>query len=155
MKHLIVLISLFVISFSFSQKNEIKIKVFIKMELDSTCFRKQKLYSKEENGIIFNNECKSGGSFLFSDQRKSDTISISKLKKYKISSIENIESIENKWRNDRFKEVQEKNKKERTHTLPYHIFDKNYIFETFIIEIISKEKFVIYPVTWRGQGVKQ
>ena len=155
MKHIIVLISFFFFYFSFSQNNTKKIKIFIIMELDSSCFRKQKFYSKEENGIILNNECKSESSFLFSDKSISDTICISKLKSYKISSLENIKSIEKKWRQDRFKEVQNKNKKEGKQTLPYHTFDKNYIFETYIIEVISKEKFVIYPVTWRGQGIKE
>ena len=155
MKHITAIISFLFISFSYAQNNKKEIKIFIKMELDSSCFRKQKFYSKEERGIIFNNECKSGGSFLFSNKSKSDTICISKLKKYKILSMEDIKSIEKKWREDRFKEFQERNKKEGKITLPYHIFDKNYIFDTYIIEVISKEKFVIYPVNWRGQGVMQ
>ena len=68
------------------------------MELDSSCFRKQKFYSKEEKGIVLNNECKSDGSFLFSDKSISDTICISKLKRYNISSMENIKSIEKQFR---------------------------------------------------------
>lgn len=155
MKHIIVLISFLSFQFSFSQKNEKKIKIFIKMELDSACFRKQKFYSKEENGIILNNECMSGGSFLFNEKSKADTICLSKIKNYKISSIDDVKIIEKKWREDRFKEVQEKNKKEGRIILPYHTFDKNYIFDTYIIEILSKEKFIIYPVTWRNQGIKK
>ena len=47
---------------------------------------------------------------------------------------------------------QTENKKENKYTSPIHTFDKNYIFNTYIIEIISDEKFVIYPVIWRGEG---
>lgn len=153
MKHIIVLISFFVFLFSFGQQNENKIKIFIKIELDSTKFKTQKFYNEEEKGIVFID--KSRESFLYSNKKKADTISILKFKHYKISSMVNVKIIEKKWRKDRFKEVQEKNKKEGKQTLPYHIFDKNYIFETYIIEVISKEKFVIYPVTWRGQGIKE
>ena len=33
------------------------------------------------------------------------------------------------------------------------IRNKNWVFHTNLIEIISKEKFVIYPVVWRNEGV--
>lgn len=155
MKIIIVLINLFILSFSHSKQKNEQIKIYLKMEIDSNCFRKQKFYSKEENGIILNNECNSGGSFLFSDKSIADTICISQLKNYKITTIEEVKKTEKKWRQEKFKEVQSKNKKDGGYTLPYHTFDKNYIFETFIIEIISGEKFIVYPVTWRGEGIKQ
>lgn len=155
MKTIIVLISLFIYSMSFSQKNNEQLKIYIKLEIDSSCFRKQKFYSNEEKGIIINNKCLSGDSFLFSDKSKADTICMSKLNKYKISSIDEIKKTEKKWRKEKFKEVQEKNKKEGKYTLPIHTFDKNYIFKTYIIEVISEEKFILYPVMWRGEGIKQ
>ena len=154
MKISIVIIN-FLISFSlFSQQRKDQIKINIQLELDSNCFRKQKFYSAEEKGVILNNECKTGPSFLFSDNCKADTLSISKLKNYKVSSIEEIKKMEKKWRKERFKEVQKKNKETGTYNLPIHTFDKNYIFETYLIEIISDQQFVVYPVKWRGQGIK-
>ncbi|WP_221259282.1 hypothetical protein [Flavobacterium okayamense] len=155
MKIFIKLIVFLMFCFSFGQKNTNKIKVYVKLEIDDTCFRKQKFFSEEEQGIIFNNQCKSGDSFLFKKTSTSDTICITKLKKYKISSSAKIKEIEKKWRKDKFTEVQQKNKREGRLTLPYHTFDKNYIFETYLIEKISDDKFVVYPVIWRGQNVKQ
>lgn len=155
MKTIIVLISLFYHSMTFGQLNNKQIKIFLKLEIDNSCFRKQKFYSKEENGIIINNECNSGGSFLFSDKSKADTLCISKLNDYKIYSTDEIKKNKKKWREEKFIEVQKKNKQEGKFTLPIHTFDKNYIFNTYIIEIISDEKFVIYPVIWRGEGIKE
>src|SRR5690606_9992062 len=149
-----VIISLLVTSLAFSQNKE-QIKIYLKLELDSLCFRKQKFYSEEEKGIILNNKCKSGSSFLFSDTSKADTLCISTLKKYKTSSIDEIKKIETKWREQKFKEVQKKLKETGKYPLPIHTFDKNYIFDTYILEIISNEKFVIYPVKWRGQGIQK
>lgn len=155
MKAILLTISLFFFSFTNAQNKQQGIKIYIKMEFESDCFRKQKFYSSEEKGIVFNNQCKKGNSFLFSDDKKSDTLTINELRAYKISSIEEIKKTEQEWRTEKFKDVQEKNKKEGGHSLPIHTFDKNYIFDTYIIEIISDEKFVIYPVKWRGQGIKQ
>ena len=36
----------------------------------------------------------------------------------------------------------------------YQFYDRNDIFETYLIEIISKNHFVIYSVKWRNQQVQ-
>ena len=109
MKTIIVLISLSIYSITFSQVNNKQIKIYLKLEIDNSCFRKQKFYSKEEKGIIINNECNNGESFLFSDKSKVDTICISKLNGYKVYSTDDIKKIEKNWREEKFIEVQKKN----------------------------------------------
>ncbi|WP_445457315.1 hypothetical protein [Flavobacterium sp. HNIBRBA15423] len=152
MKISIVITSLLFYSSILLGQNTNKIKIYVKTEIDSSIFKIQKEYSKAEKGYVFID--KSRESFLFSDNCKADTLSISKLKNYKVFSIEEIRKMEKKWRKERFKEVQKKNKETGTYNLPIHTFDKNYIFETYLIEIISDQQFVVYPVKWRGQGIK-
>lgn len=152
MKIIIVIISLLVTSLTFFQNKE-QIKIYLKLELDSLCFKKQKYYNNNEKGLVFIDKSKE--SFLFSDTSKADTLCTSTLKKYKTSSIDEIKKIETKWREQKFKEVQKKLKETGKYPLPIHTFDKNYIFDTYILEIISNEKFVLYPVKWRGQGIQK
>lgn len=147
MKYLLLVVGLF---FTLSTNGQNKIKIYLKIEIDSNCFRKQKFYSETEKGYIINPNCNSGGNFIY--QTKSDTLSLINLKKFKITTAEEIKKIEKKWREQKF--IEYKKSKEK-YPLPIHTFDKNYIFETYLIEIISENKFVVYPVKWRGEGIRQ
>jgi hypothetical protein len=147
MKYLLLVIALI---FSLSTFGQNKIKIYLKIEIDSNCFRKQKFYSETEKGYIINPNCHSGGNFIY--QTKSDTLSLVNLKKFKITTDEEIKKIEKKWRDQKFIEYKKSREK---HPFPIHTFDKNYIFDTYLIEIISENKFVVYPVKWRGEGIRQ
>ncbi|WP_445455758.1 hypothetical protein [Flavobacterium sp. HNIBRBA15423] len=92
MKISIVITSLLFYSSILLGQNTNKIKIYVKTEIDSSIFKIQKEYSKGEKGYVFID--KSRESFLFSDNCKADTLSISKLKNYKISSIEEIKKME-------------------------------------------------------------
>lgn len=151
MKTIIVLISSLSIFCGYCQ-NEKPINIYLKIEIDNNCFRQQKFYSEIEKGIIINPNCNEGGSFLYQTQSKSDTLSLKELRKYKISTPNEIKSLEKNWRDKKFNEFKKSKEK---HPIPIHTFDRNYIFNTYIIEIISKDEFVVYPVIWRGEGTLQ
>lgn len=151
MKAIIVIISFLFSIYGFCQNKE-PLNIYLKIEIDSNCFRKQKFYTETGDGIVINPNCNEGGSFLYLKTRKSDTLSIKILDKFKISNTNEIKKIENNWRKKKFDEFKKSKEK---HPIPIHTFDRNYIFNTYIIEIISKEEFVVYPVTWRGEGARQ
>ena len=69
-----------------------------------------------------------------------DTLCTKHLKEYEFSDLKEIEEKERKYYKKRFGGN------------PW-IKNKNAVFQTFLIEIISKEKFVVYPVIWRNEGV--
>ncbi|MBA6156365.1 hypothetical protein H3Z83_07545 [Tenacibaculum sp. S7007] len=75
-----------------------------------------------------------------SSQKNSDTLCYKHLKEYQFLNLKEIESKEKKYYKKRFGGN------------PW-IKNKNGVFHTFLIEVISKEKFVIYPVIWRNEGV--
>lgn len=81
---------------------------------------------------------------------------ISKIKNYKTSSIEEIEKYEKQWKKKKYKEFELKRKINPNNIpKPLYLVNKDYIFKTYLIEIISKEKFVIYPVEWRDFEVQK
>jgi hypothetical protein len=123
--------------------------IFIKFEIDKNCQIPQKFFYEKENGIVFNylycNNNIKGRSFLC--QTKSDTLPISKLPNYKLSTLEDIEVLERKWR------IENKNVLIKKYGKTYPRFGKNKIFKTYLIEKINKHKFVIYSVKWRGEDI--
>lgn len=76
-------------------------------------------------------------SFFSEKERKFDTLCYKHLKNYLFSNLKEIKDKRYKW-------VFE-NKRPPA--------NKNGVFQTYLIEIISKEQFVIYPVIWRNEGV--
>jgi hypothetical protein len=94
MKYIVTSLLLCVFSLAFSQKIE-PITIYIEFKLDKKCSEEQKFYSNKEKGVVFNLFCDKGGSYLWNS--KSDTVSISNLKKYHISTLEEIEKLQKKW----------------------------------------------------------
>lgn len=140
---IICLLPVYLFSQEFSKET-----IYLNFLNQKDCSRKMKFYSKDEKGLIFNLFCKKNGTFLFKNTSKSDTLSLFYLKDYKINSTAEIEKIEKDWRNRNKKKLIDK------YGFPYPRFDKNGIFNTFIIEILENQnKFVIYPVIWRNQGI--
>ncbi len=82
--------------------------------------------------------------FIFQSQAQAQESDI--FKDWKI-----LEGVEKKVKDFRFKTYKKrpKNKDDKL----YQAYDKNDIFKTYLIEVISKEKFVLYPVIWRNQGI--
>ncbi len=107
--------------------------------------RGKKFYYEREKGTVFNHLVR--GSFLFKDGMKSDTLDLSELHKFKITKAEEIDKLVANWR-------------ERNHDDlvsyygdNYPPFDKNGMFETYIIEIFDEDGcIVVYPVSWRGEN---
>ncbi|MDG2193962.1 MAG: hypothetical protein P8K77_03725 [Polaribacter sp.] len=103
---------------------------------------------KNKKGIVFN-LCKNG-SLLFPNKFKADTLCYKHLKDYTVSTIEDIEK---KVKDFRYKTYKKRPKSD--HAKLYQAYDNNDIFQTYLIEIISNKKFVIYPVIWRNQRIMQ
>ena len=126
---------------AFGQKNKYpKDTIYVKFR--DTIFNNPKMKSKsvhnfqKENGIKF----WWNGKWLFYKKKQNpDTLSIKHLKEYSFLDLKEIEEKERKYYKKRFGGN------------PW-IKNKNGVFHTFLIEIISKEKFVIYPVIWRNEG---
>ncbi|MFN7099589.1 MAG: hypothetical protein ACK4M4_04355 [Flavobacterium sp.] len=119
--------------------------IYLEFKLDENCSRKQKFFNEIENGIVFNLFCDKNGSFLY--KGISDTISISKLKNYHLLHIEEVEKLEYKWR------ANNKIKLKKKFGKIYPRFNKNGIFNTYLLEIINENKFVLYTVEWRGENI--
>lgn len=116
--------------------------IYIEFKIEKNCLREQKFFYKLQNGTVFNLFCEKDGSFLYKE--KADTLSICKLKNYKLSSLEEVEILEKEWRKNNKKAMIKKFGK------IYPWYNKNGIFDTYLIEIINDKQFVIYPVEWRG-----
>ncbi|HET8885296.1 MAG TPA: hypothetical protein VFM70_02985 [Salinimicrobium sp.] len=90
-----------------------------------------------EFGIFFNIESSSGDIALFySFKKKADTLCIEYLNNFHLSSLEEINEKRNEWIFN--------NKRPPA--------DRNGVFQTYVVEIISNNKFVKYPVIWRNEG---
>lgn len=126
---------------TFGQKIEKK-TIYIQFKLDKNCPENKKFFNEDENGTVFNIYCETGGSFLW--KNRSDTLSICKLKNYKIVNFEEIEKLEKQWRIDNKKAMIKKFGK------IYPRYNKNGIFKIYLIEIIDEKEFVVYPVEWRN-----
>jgi hypothetical protein len=79
----------------YGQKIEKK-TIYIEFKIEKNCLREQKFFYELQNGTVFNLFCEKDGSFL--NEKKADTLSICKLKNYKLSSLEDVEILEKKWR---------------------------------------------------------
>lgn len=91
----------------------------------------------DQNGIYFNVEQKKGDMALFYPfDKKSDTLSINCLNTYQFSNRNEIDKKREEWIFD--------------HDRPP--LYKNDIFQTYVIEVISEDKIVKYPVVWRNEG---
>jgi hypothetical protein len=141
----LVLILFFLSSnFIFGQGSEYpKDTIFLKFK--DTIFTNTKMKSKS----IHNFQGKNGikfwwkGKWMFYDKnRKADTLCYKHLKDYTFLSLKEIEKKEREYYKNRFGGN------------PW-IKNKNGVFYTFLIEKISREKFVIYPVIWRNEGIIQ
>lgn len=135
------LLFFFLFSVVFAQKIEQKV-LYIQFVKREDCSEILKFYHREEGGIVFNFYCSKSESFIY--KNGSDTLSISKLKNYKFSTPKEIKKLEDQWR------VKNKKALIKKYGDPYPPFDKNGIFKVYLIEVINNEKFVIYPVEWRG-----
>ena len=112
----------------------------IYLKFKDTIFKNPKMKSKslhffnQKEGIKF----WWNGRWMFYDlQQKPDTLCIEELKNYHFSDLKDINERRYKWVFD--------NKRPPA--------DRNGVFQTYLIEVISKKEFVIYPVIWRNEGV--
>lgn len=157
-KLLFILFLLSILFKGYSQKKDLfegwkiisvqKDTIFLTFNKEEKCDKRLKFYRKKEKGIIFN-FCKKG-SLLFPNKFKSDTLCYKHLKNYKISTMLDITK---KVKDFRYKTYKKRPKSE--HDKLFQAYDKNDMFQTYLIEIINKEKFVIYPVIWRNQRIIQ
>ena len=74
---------------------------------------------------------------------KSDTLPIQQLSNYHFSDMPEIKKkvidwVEKKYAGQKYKP---------------HPWSKNSVFHTYLIEVISEDAFVVYPVIWRNEGV--
>jgi len=135
----ILILILFLPIVCFGQKSKYpKDTIYIKFK--DSIFTNTKMKSKS----IYNFQGKNGikfwwkGKWMFYDQnRKADTLYIKHLKNYKFLNLKEIDKKRHTWIFD--------NKRPPV--------DRNGAFQTYLVEVISKEKFVIYPVIWRNEGV--
>ncbi len=98
---------------------------------------------KYENlkGFYFNIEHIKGDMALFYNMKeKNDTLCFKHLKDYTFLNLKEIERREKEYYKKRFGGN------------PW-IKNKNAVFHTYLVEVISKEKIVVYPVIWRSQGI--
>ena len=136
------LILLFIPFLLFGQKN-IYPKDTIYIKFEDTIFDNPNMKAKSFH--TFNN--KKGIKFWWKEkwlfhknEKKIDTLCFIHIKNFKLSSLKEIENKERKYYKKRFGRI------------PW-IKNKNGVFHTFLIEILSKDKFVIYPVIWMNEGV--
>lgn len=137
----------FIPTLTFGQKFKYpKDTIYIKFENKTRAknWNKKFKYTYEKiKGIYFNIEHIKGDMALFYDfRKKSDTLSIKHLKNYTFLNLKEIRIKHNNWIDRKFKNSKYK---------PYNGY-LNSSFITYLIEVISKEKFVIYPVIWRSEG---
>lgn len=88
-------------------------------------------------GLLFNlkDENNQSMSFFIEKKYNLDTLCHKHLKDYKFSNLKEINEKRHKWIFE--------NKRPPA--------NRNGVFQTYLIDIISKEKFVIYPVIWRNE----
>ena len=104
-------------------------------------------YSDRENALVF--ICCNGEVFLFEDGSVLETLNIKNLNNYKISSLNNLDSINKEWHKKNPTFAPQKYDDEGK-PLPL-IFNKMFGYVVYII-VIGKDKknFTIYPVIWWG-----
>ncbi len=114
----------------------------IYLNYTDTIFSNKKMKAKSQH--TFNNEAGikfwwNGKWMFYNYKSKTDTLAISRLKDYKILNLKEINKLEIEYYEKRFGGN------------PW-IKNKNWVFHTFLIEVTSEEKFVVYPVIWRNEG---
>ncbi len=118
----------------------------IYLNYTDTIFSNKKMKAKSQH--TFNNEAGikfwwNGKWMFYNYKSKPDTLPISRLKDYKTLNLKEVRKKEIDWVDRKFAKSKYK---------PYS-GSKNAVFHTFLIEVISKDKFVIYPVIWRNEGI--
>ena len=100
---------------------------------------------KNKDGISFSIKDISGKhiSLFYEQINKPDTLCMKHIKEYKFLNLKEIRKKEIDWVNRKFKGLKYK---------PY-FGSKNGAFQTYLIEVISKDYFVIYPVRWRNERI--
>jgi hypothetical protein len=109
------------------------------------------LFDKKEHTKEILNDPELGKNLYFKNidvyydyKQKADTLCILHLKDYKFSNLKEIREKEINWVDRKFKGSKYK---------PYSGGgSRNSVFHTYLIEVISEEKFVIYPVIWADEG---
>ena len=134
-----------IIMFSQIEKDTIYLK-FESNSSSSPAYKGIKFYKNDEKGLVFNLLTK--GSLLYSYEKKSDTLPIKFLPDYPIITIKGVEQ---KVKDFRYKTYGKSPLGENDKA--YQFYNKNDIFETFLIEILGNFKFVVYPVSWRNQDI--
>ena len=131
----------------------IRLLKFLLVFIPALSFGQNSIYPKDTIYILYEankytkkilNHPKMGKSLYFENigvyydyKEKLDTLCIKHIKGYPFSDLKEINEKRNKWIFD--------NRRPPA--------DRNGVFQTYLIEIISKEKFVIYPVIWRNEGI--
>lgn len=101
----------------------------------------------KKQGTLFNlkDTNKKSMSFFSGKEQNIDTLCIKHLKNYKFLNLKEIRKKEIAWVDLTYAKSKYK---------PYTGGGlRNGAFQTYLIEVISNEKFVIYPVIWRNEGV--
>jgi len=133
----------------------IKIFLMIILFIPTLFFGQESKYPKDSIYILFDkdkhikkelNHPELGKNLYFNNigvyynyQQKIDTLCLKHLKDYKFLTLKQIRKKEWEYYKKRFGGS------------PI-ISNKNWVFHTFLIEIISNDYFVIYPVMWRNEG---
>jgi len=137
----ILFIVLFIPLLTFGQESKYpKDTIFLKLK--DTIFNNPKMKSKSTHNFQGNDGIKfwwNGKWLFYNENQKSDTLCIKHLKNYTFLNLKDIEKKEKQYYNKRFGRN------------PW-IKNKNWVFHTYLLEVISKEKFVVYPVIWRNEG---
>lgn len=130
----------------FGQKSTYpKDTIYVKYGLNGKNKKSQNIYkynNKELSGVSFyikddTTNYEKGMSLFHSYNSKADTLCYKHLKDYHFSDLKEIDEKRHKWIFD--------NKRPPA--------DRNSVFQTYLIEIISEEQFVVYPVIWAGEGI--
>lgn len=131
----IVIILLFIPFLTYGQKN---------MHSKDTIYI---LYNKNKHSKKIINHPKTGKSLYFKKidvyydyKKKLDTLCVKHLRDYNTLTLDEINHKEQEYYKKRFKNR-------------VIIRNKNWVFKTYLIEVISKEFFIIYPVIWAGEGI--
>lgn len=119
--------------------------IYVKYESKEENKKSYNIYkykNKELSGISFYikdsiNNTNKGMSLFYFNTNKADTLCFKHLKNYKFLNLKEINEKRYKWIFN--------NKRPPA--------DRNGVFKTYLVEIISNNKFVVYPVLWAGEGL--
>jgi len=146
--HILFLIILF-LNGNFIYSQYVKDTIYLEFEKNTgeePFYRGVKSFSSEKGCIIFNLISK--GSLLYSKEEQADTLLMYKLDLYTISTFKDVNQKVKDFRYKTYK-ISPPNENDKA----YQFYNKNDIFETFLIEIINDKEFVVYPVSWRNQNI--